>query len=339
MNTSKMEKDKLTQNGRRTFLDKSLVRTKFSRAGITTRQLIFLLALVFCVSPLISPPVALLLGLVIAQFIGHPYLHLNHKVTHILLQASVVGLGFNMNVTTALDAGKDGFLLTVASIFGTLIVGILIGRIFKINAKTGYLIAAGTAICGGSAIAAISPVIKADEKQISVALGTIFILNASALVLFPLVGHYLSLDQTRFGLWCALAIHDTSSVVGAATKYGNEALEIAATVKLVRALWIIPVAFFSMLIFKNKGGRIKVPYFIGFFVAAICLNTHVPAMQNISNAIVTISKGALTVTLFLIGCGLSGKTVMSVGWKPVVQGLILWLIISMATLVTIVYLH
>jgi len=322
-----METDNVTPKSKRTFLDRS----------ITTRELIFLLALVFCVSPLISPPVALLLGLVIAQFIGHPYLHLNHKATHILLQAAVVGLGFNMNVTTALQAGKSGLWLTVASIFGTLIIGTIIGRILKINKKTAYLIAAGTAICGGSAIAAISPVIKAEEKQISVSLGTIFILNASALVLFPLVGHYLQLDQTRFGLWCALAIHDTSSVVGAASKYGNEALEIAATVKLVRALWIIPVAFFSTLIFRNKGARIKVPWFIGLFVVAICLNTYVPAVQYVSHTIAGISKGALTVTLFLIGCGLSGKTVMQVGWKPVLQGLMLWLIVSVATLVAIIY--
>ncbi|OQP44651.1 hypothetical protein A4H97_09810 [Niastella yeongjuensis] len=322
-----METDNVTPQRKRTFLDRT----------ISTRELIFLLALVFCVSPLISPPVALLLGLVIAQFIGHPYLHLNHKATHILLQASVVGLGFNMNVTTALHAGKDGLWLTVGSIIGTLILGTLIGRLFRINKKTAYLIAAGTAICGGSAIAAISPVIKAEEKQISVSLGTIFILNASALVLFPMVGHYLQLDQTRFGLWSALAIHDTSSVVGAASKYGNEALEIATTVKLVRALWIIPVAFLSTLIFRNKGAKIKIPYFIGLFVVAICLNTYVPGIQPFSNTIVHISKGALTVTLFLIGCGLSGKTVMSVGWKPVLQGLLLWLIVSVGTLVAIIY--
>lgn len=323
-----METDNVTRNSKRTFLDKS----------ITTREVIFLLALVFCLSPLISPPVALLLGLIIAQFIGHPYLHLNHKATNLLLQVAVVALGFNMNVTTALHAGKDGLLLTVASIFGTLVIGIVIGRIFRINNKTAYLIAAGTAICGGSAIAAISPVIKAEEKQISVALGTIFVLNALALVLFPMIGHYFHLNETQFGLWCALAIHDTSSVVGAASKYGNEALEIAATVKLVRALWIIPVAFFSTLVFKNKGAHIKVPYFIGLFVAAICLNTYVPAIHLISNYMVNISKGALTVTLFLIGCGLSGKTVMSVGWKPVLQGLILWVIVSTVALWGILFL-
>ncbi|THU39160.1 putative sulfate exporter family transporter [Niastella caeni] len=332
-----METDNITRKEERNFLDKSLARTTFSPAGITTRELIFLLALVFCISPLISPPLALLIGLVIAQFIGHPYMHLNHKVSHILLQISVVGLGFRMNVSTALQAGKEGMLITIASIAGTLVIGYLIGFVFKTNNKTSYLIAAGTAICGGSAIAAISPVIKAEEKQISVALGTTFILNAIALVLFPIIGYKFQLSQTQFGLWCAIAIHDTSSVVGAAGKYGNEALEVAATIKLARALWIVPVAFFSTLIFKNKGATIKIPYFIGLFVVAICLNTYVPAIQQYHNHIVGISKSVLTVTLFLIGCGLSGKTVRSVGLKPILQGLILWLIISYATLLTILY--
>jgi len=333
-----METENITRKAERNFLDKSHARMMFSRARITTRELIFLLALVFCISPLISPPVALLTGLVIAQFIGHPYLHLNHKVSHILLQISVVGLGFRMNVTTALHAGKESILITIVSIFGTLITGCLLGRIFKTNNKTSYLIAAGTAICGGSAIAAISPVINAEEKQISVALGTTFILNAIALVIFPIIGYQFHLSQTQFGLWCAIAIHDTSSVVGAGGKYGNEALEIAATVKLVRALWIIPVAFLSTLIFKNKGASIKIPYFIGLFVVAVCLNTYVPAIQKYNNYIVGISKSVLTVTLFLIGCGLSGKTVRTVGLKPVLQGFILWLIISTATLLAILYL-
>jgi len=323
-----MEKEQATPNEERKFLDKS----------ITTRELIFLLALVFCISPLITPPFALLLGLVIAQFIGHPYMHLNHKASHILLQLSVVALGFRMNVTTALQAGKEGLLITIVSILGTLITGYLIGRIFKTNKKTSYLIAAGTAICGGSAIAAVSPVIKAEEKQISVALATTFILNALALVLFPMIGYRLHLSETQFGLWCAIAIHDTSSVVGAAGKFGNEALEIAATVKLVRALWIIPVAFFSALLFKNKETRIKIPWFIGLFVMAICLNTYVPAIQQYNKHIAGISKSVLTVTLFLIGCGLSGKTVKTIGWQPVLQGLILWLIVSVATLLAILYL-
>ena len=210
------------------------------------------MAVVFCLSPLITPPVALLMGLIIAQFIGHPYLHLNHKATHILLQVSVIGLGFGMNVTSAMKAGGEGILFAIISIIGTLAIGFLMGKFLKIEKKTSFLISAGTAICGGSAIAAISPVIKAEEKQISVALGSIFILNSIALILFPVIGHALKLSQTQFGLWCAIAIHDTSSVVGAASKYGTQALEVATTVKLARALWIIPIAFLSTFIFKNK---------------------------------------------------------------------------------------
>ena len=229
---------------------------------ITTREVIFMFFVVLCLSPLISPPIALLMGLIIAQFIGHPYLNLNHKATHILLQVSVVGLGFGMNVNSALQAGAAGFILTIVSIIGTIVIGIFLGKILKIEEKISFLIATGTAICGGSAIAAISPVIKANEKQISVALGTIFILNSVALVIFPFIGHYLNLSETQFGLWCAIAIHDTSSVVGAAGKYGVHALEVATTVKLARALWIIPIALLSTVVFKNKDTRIKIPYFI-----------------------------------------------------------------------------
>jgi uncharacterized integral membrane protein (TIGR00698 family) len=300
--------------------------------SITTREVIFLLAVVFCLSPLITPPIALLMGLVIAQFIGHPYLHLNHKATHILLQVSVVGLGFGMNVTSAMKAGKEGIVFTIVSITGTLIMGFLMGKFLKIEKKTSYLISAGTAICGGSAIAAISPVIKAEEKQISVALGTIFILNSVALFLFPVIGQALNLSQTQFGLWCAIAIHDTSSVVGAASKYGTQALEVATTVKLVRALWIIPVAFLSTLIFKNKEGRIKIPYFIGLFVLAMIVNTYVPFVQQYSHYLTGIAKAGLTLTLFLIGCGLSRKLLQSVGFKPLIQGVVLWVIISAAAL-------
>lgn len=300
--------------------------------SITTREVIFLLAVVFCLSPLISPPIALLMGLVIAQFIGHPYLHLNHKVTHILLQVSVVGLGFGMNVGSALKAGREGMLFTIASIICTLGMGFLMGKIFKTEKKTSYLISAGTAICGGSAIAAIAPVIKAEEKQISVALGTIFILNSIALFLFPVIGHALNLSQMQFGLWCAIAIHDTSSVVGAASKYGNEALEIATTVKLARALWIIPIAFLSTFIFKNKNSELKVPYFIGLFILAMVVNTYVPGIQVFSHVAVYVARSGLTLTLFLIGCGLSRQVLQSVGCKPLIQGVILWIGISAAAL-------
>ena len=310
------------QKGFKNLLDKS----------ITTREVIFVLAVVFCLSPLVSPPIALLMGLIIAQFIGHPYLHLNHKATHILLQVSVVGLGFGMNVTSALKAGKEGILFTIVSIIGTLVIGFFMGKFLKIEKKTSYLISAGTAICGGSAIAAISPVIKAGEKQISVALGTIFILNSAALFLFPFIGHQLNLSQSQFGMWCAIAIHDTSSVVGAASKYGPQALEIATTVKLARALWIIPVAFLSTFIFKNKNSKIKIPYFIGLFVLAMIANTYIPFVQQYNHYLTNIAKAGLTLTLFLIGCGLNRKTISSVGFKPLIQGVILWVIIATAAL-------
>ncbi len=310
------------QKGFKNLLDKS----------ITTREVIFLLAVVLCLSPLISPPIALLMGLIIAQFIGHPYLHINNKATHILLQVSVVGLGFGMNVTSALKAGKEGILFTIVSIIGTLVIGFFMGKFLKIEKKTSYLISTGTAICGGSAIAAISPVIKAEEKQISVALGTIFILNSVALFLFPFIGHQLNLSQSQFGMWCAIAIHDTSSVVGAASKYGPQALEIATTVKLARALWIIPVAFLSTFIFKNKESKIKIPYFIGLFVLAMIANTYIPFVQQYNHYLTNIAKAGLTLTLFLIGCGLNRKTISSVGFKPLIQGVILWMIISTAAL-------
>ena len=237
-----------------------------------------------------------------------------------------------MNVTNALKAGKEGILFTIVSIIGTLVIGFFMGKFLKIEKKTSYLISTGTAICGGSAIAAISPVIKAEEKQISVALGTIFILNSVALFLFPFIGHQLLLSQSQFGMWCAIAIHDTSSVVGAASKYGPQALEIATTVKLARALWIIPVAFLSTFIFKNKGSKIKIPYFIGLFVLAMIANTYIPFVQQYNHYLTNFAKAGLTLTLFLIGCGLNRKTISSVGFKPLIQGVILWIIIASAAL-------
>ena len=314
------------KKGYKYFLDRS----------ITTRELIFIVAVILCLSPIISPPIALLMGLIIAQFIGHPYLNLNHKATKILLQVSVVGLGFGMNVTSALKAGKEGVVFTIISIVGTLIIGFFMGKFLKIEKKTSFLISSGTAICGGSAIAAISPVIKADEKQISVALGTIFILNSIALFLFPMIGHSFDLSQTQFGMWCAIAIHDTSSVVGASSKYGQQALEIATTVKLARALWIIPLAFLSTLLFKNKNSKVSIPYFIGLFLLAMIANTYIPIVQDYSSYFVSIAKAGLTLTLFLIGCGLSRKVLLSVGLKPLFLGVVLWVIISAAALLVVV---
>lgn len=302
------------------------------RIQFTTQKIIFFLALIICLTPLISPPIALLSGLIIANLSGHPFLHLNHKITHILLQVSVIGLGFSMNVNSALAAGKNGFSITILSIFSTLILGTFLGKWFGTDKKTSHLIASGTAICGGSAIAAISPVIKAEEKQISTALGIVFILNSIALFVFPVVGHWLHLSQEQFGMWSAISIHDTSSVVGAANKYGPEALQIATTIKLARALWIIPLALISASFFKNNSGTIKIPYFIGFFILAIILNTYVPQTAIVAPILVAVSKTGLTVTLFLIGAGLNYKVLRSVGVKPFLQGTILWIFISLGAL-------
>lgn len=302
------------------------------------RTLLFILAVLACLTPWVSPPVALLLGLFIALLAGNPFLRLNHKATHILLQVSVVGLGFGMNAATALRAGREGIAFTIASIAGTLCFGWLLGRLLKIEKKTSLLISGGTAICGGSAIAALSPVIRADQRQVSVALGTIFILNSIALFLFPFIGHLLHLSQMQFGLWSAIAIHDTSSVVGAAGKYGPDALAIATTVKLARALWIIPVSLLAVFFFRpgpptdrRNIRNIRIPWFIGFFVLAIFLHTWLP-MPALSGALVKASHAGLTLTLFLIGSGLSREVLRNTGFRPLLQGILLWALISVAAL-------
>lgn len=336
--------------------------TKVLDRHILFRQVIFGMAVLFCLTPFVSAPMALVVGLVIALFVGHPFLHLNHRATHILLQVSVVGLGFGINASTALRAGAEGFWFAVVSITITLGFGLLLGCLMKIDKKTSLLISGGTAICGGSAIAALAPVIRAGERQVSVALGAVFILNAVALFLFPVVGHWLGLSQAQFGLWCAVAIHDTSSVVGAAGRYGPEALQIATTVKLARALWIIPVSLGAAFFFRRSDGvpgattaattaaasvavtasvgagsrtnasvKIKIPWFIGLFVAAILLNTWAP-MPTLSKTIVGASHAGLTLTLFLIGSGLSRQVLKDTGVKPLLQGVIVWVLVAGATL-------
>lgn len=300
------------------------------------QQLFFVGMLLLCTTVFVSPPIALGLGLIVANVFGHPFLVWNQKATNYLLQFSVVGLGFGMNVQSAMAAGKEGFLFTIISIVSTLILGTLLGKWFKVESKTTHLISCGTAICGGSAIAAIAPVIKSNEKQTSVALGVIFILNSVALFLFPAIGHYFNVSQSDFGMWCAIAIHDTSSVIGAASKYGPEALQIATTVKLARALWIIPVALFTAFIFKNKSGKVKIPYFIGFFILALVANTYLPQVQIFAPQLVSISKIGLTITLFLIGAGLNRKVLKSVGFRPLVQGITLWVCIASFTFIWIV---
>lgn len=270
---------------------------------------------------------------------GNPFVEFNSRAITFLLQFSVVGLGFGMNASNAFSAGKEGFVLTVFSIFSTLIFGLLLGKWLKTDKKTSHLISCGTAICGGSAIAAISPVIKSNENQTSIALGVIFILNSIALFVFPFIGHQLDLSQREFGLWCAIAIHDTSSVVGAANKYGAEALQIATTVKLARALWIIPISLLTAVIFKNKKSKIKIPYFIGLFILAMLVNSYIPAVSIASPYIVNTAKIGLTITLFLIGTTLNINTLKSVGVTPLLQGLFLWIFIAALGLLSIIYLN
>lgn len=303
----------------------------------TPHQKIIFIALSICsILPFTSPSIALLAGILFAQFMEHPYATASQKGSQKLLKLSIIGLGFGMNLSSVIKTGQEGLLFTIASIFGVLSIGYFAGKMLKIDLKTSSLISAGTAICGGSAIAALSPVIRANEKQISVALGTVFILNSVALFVFPAIGHYLHLSQSQFGLWCAISIHDTSSVVGAASKYGEQALQIATTVKLSRALWIIPVSLGASYVFKTDKAKTQIPYFIGLFILAILASTYIPFFAKNGHFIVNLSKAALSLTLFLIGSGLSFKSLKQVGINPLIQGISLWLIVSAASLFAII---
>tara|TARA_R110000751_G_scaffold48931_3_gene108871 strand:+ start:6622 stop:7506 length:885 start_codon:yes stop_codon:yes gene_type:complete len=294
--------------------------------------------MVLCILGYVSSPVALVGGFLFSYFLGHPFLTLNSKAVNWLLKIAVVGLGFGMNLKETLAAGQDGFLLTVFSISATLILGYFLGRLLKMNKKSSHLISSGTAICGGSAIAAVSPVINASEKDISISLGVIFLLNSIALIVFPPLGHLLDLNQHQFGLWCAIAIHDTSSVVGAAYTFGEEALKVATTVKLARALWIIPLSLLSVFLFKGKGKSVKIPYFIFLFILAIILNSYLPIPEILTTGITSISKSLLVLTLFLIGAGLSMDKIKSAGWKPMILGFSLWVFISVSAILVILVL-
>ena len=292
-------------------------------------QILFLALAVLSFSPLVSPPIALLFGILFVNIFGK-VLETDTFVKK-LLQYSIIGLGFGINLKTAIEAGSQGFLFTVSTIVLVMIFGLFLAKILKIDKTIAQLISAGTAICGGSAIAAVAPILKANSKQTSVALGIVFVLNAVALFIFPEIGHFFNLSQNQFGIWSAIAIHDTSSVVGAASKYGNEALQIATTVKLARALWIIPLAFL-ISIFTKSEGKIKIPYFIGFFVLAILAGTYLPFLQNFNSIISEISRDTLKVALFLIGAGLSLQNLKNIGIKPLLLGIILWIFISSISL-------
>ena len=309
------------------------------------QKVVFYIFLFACLTPYVSPPIALVLGLFLALKVGNPFSRMTGGATRYLLQFSVVLLGFGMNMASVLKAGKDGIYFTVATIFGTMILGLLLGKLLKIREKTSALISSGTAICGGSAIAAVAPAIDAEGEEISVSLATVFILNSVALVVFPVVGHALGLTQNQFGIWAAIAIHDTSSVVGASARYGAEALQIATTVKLARALWIAPIALgFALLYGKKTSGatktggakktKVAIPWFIFLFLLATVARTYAPNWfpPSIFDSLVNLAKTGLTVTLFLIGSSLSRETLRKVGLKPFLQGVLLWIVISLVSL-------
>lgn len=282
--------------------------------------------------PVISAPIALLLGLIFAFTFKNPCPKFNKKTSKYLLQVAVVCLGFNMNLQESLKSGSEGMLFTVVSVVGVMALGVMVGYWFNINRKTAYLISSGTAICGGSAIAAVGPVLKADENEMAVSLGVIFILNSIALFIFPPLGHLFEMTQQQFGTWAAIAIHDTSSVVGAGEAYGEEALQLATLIKLTRALWIIPLALVTMFIFRDKTAKISIPWFIFIFVLAMVVNTYVALPEWFVSSMVWIAKRGMVVTLFLIGASLSLASIKSVGVRPLMQAVILWVVISVVSL-------
>lgn len=302
-----------------------------------------------CLLPFISPALALVFGMATAQICGNPYLAKTQKLTKQLLALSIIGLGAGMDLNVIAQTGLHGIYLTALTIFAVLAAGLVIGHFLRVNKDTSILIAIGTAICGGSAIAAAAPVLNAKDQNISVALGVVFILNALALIIFPPIGHFLDLSQEQFGLWSALAIHDTSSVVGAAAHYGADALETGTTVKLTRALWIIPLTFMLGLYIhsyaaknKNQDGedtpsksKPKKPWFIFGFLGMAAIVTYFPQLQSTGEIIHDLSKRVLVMTLFLIGAGLTIEAIKSAGIKPLLQGIILWLVTLISTLALI----
>ena len=295
---------------------------------------LFFAGIILAASGFISPPIALLGGLIYGLALVHPFHVESKSLSKFLLQASVVALGFGMNLHEVLRAGQSGFVYTALSITGAMLLGLGLGYLIHVQKKPSFLISAGTAICGGSAIAAVGPIAEANEEEMAVSLGTVFILNSVALFLFPVIGLALHMSQTQFGLWSALAIHDTSSVVGATAKYGAAALAVGTTIKLARALWIVPLSAVTAIFLRSKA-RIQWPWFILFFCFAALLNTLLPSYSGAFGALNHLGRIGLTVTLFLIGTGLNKKTLAKVGVRPLLQGLILWVIVGSTTLALI----
>lgn len=319
------------------------LRARFAK---TDRKVLFFIGLVIAASGVISPPVALAAGICYGLTFAHPLRIESSKLAKTLLQLSVVALGFGMNLFQVLKVGRSGFMFTAVSITASLALGLALGKLFSVRGKASFLISAGTAICGGSAIAAVAPILDADEDEISVAMGTVFVLNSVALFVFPAIGSALHLSQNQFGLWAALAIHDTSSVVGASAKYGSQALVIGTTVKLARALWIIPVSLATAAYMRHHFRRnasagsaaktsMKIPWFIFFFCLATVIRTYVPHFMSLYKSLAYLGRTGLTATLFLIGTGLSRRTLKQVGFRPFLQGIGLWIVVATVSLLAI----
>jgi uncharacterized integral membrane protein (TIGR00698 family) len=305
-----------------------------TRHTVYVDKKLFFIGVILAASGFVSPPFALLGGLIYGLTLTHPYHAESKQLSKFLLQASVVGLGFGMNLHEVVHAGRSGFLYTAVSITTVMLLGLGLGYVIRVGNKPSFLIAAGTAICGGSAIAAVGPIADANEEEMAVSLGAVFILNSVALFVFPLLGVALHMSQSQFGLWSALAIHDTSSVVGATARYGAIALAVGTTVKLARALWIVPLSIATAVALKSKA-RIQWPWFILFFCLAALLNTLLPSLNTGFAALNHLGKIGLTVTLFLIGTSLNKATLKKVGVRPLLQGLTLWIIVGTATLALI----
>lgn len=299
-------------------------------------NLIYGTAILLCFMPIVSPAIALVLGLSLSM-LGLKNSNIT-KYTKFSLQASIVLMGFGMSLTQVISASKTGFMDTAISVLFVMTFGLLIGKLLKVDSKIALLISTGTAICGGSAIAAVAPVINAKNYQISFSLAVIFILNAIALVIFPIIGHHFHLSQETFGYWAAIAIHDTSSVVGAGATYGPKALEIATTVKLIRALWIIPLSIVIALFQKDKSnGKVKIPWFIGLFVASIIIAYLIPGWQGTFNHFHWLGKKGMVIALFLIGSNISIAEARNAGLKSFILGVVLWLLIGVASFVTLTF--
>jgi uncharacterized integral membrane protein (TIGR00698 family) len=297
----------------------------------TVAKIIFILCLALSFTGWVSPPLALTAGILFGFAFTHPYAVLSRTATRFLLQTSVVCLGFGMNLHEVLKAGRSGLFYTAMGIFLAMVLGLALGKWLQVAGNSSFLITAGTAICGGSAIAAVGPILQADEQEMAVSLGAVFILNSVALIIFPPIGNALHLSQSQFGLWAALAIHDTSSVVGATAKYGPQALVIGTTVKLARALWIIPLALLTAAVKRSKT-KILLPWFILFFCLAAVVNTYVASVSGAAHLLYTLGRLGLTATLFLIGTGLSRATVQQVGWRTLLQAVLLWIVIGCSSL-------